>query len=80
MAPVMTPTTNGRTAIIIRIDPHGIAILEDTDSHETFAITFDRIRGYRGEGVAELSRRGISAGKRVRFTAPNDRVDYVDVA
>jgi len=68
--------------IIRLIDPRGVAVIEELGAkpHRMHAITFDKIAGYVGGTVAEMNEQGIKVGARVRFSAPNNRVDYVEVA
>lgn len=52
--------------VVLRLTEYGLGIAEDKNSHEQFAFTFDKIRGYRGEKPKEL---GLHIGSPIWFSA-----------
>lgn len=62
---------------ILRINDVGLGIVEDRESHQQFAFTFDKIRGYRGEKPRAI---GLVVGAQVRFNTTADcQVTSVEV-
>lgn len=54
---------------VLRINDVGLGIVEDKESHQQFAFTFDKIRDYRGEKPREI---GLFVGAHVRFNTTAD--------
>jgi hypothetical protein len=66
-----------RDGVIVRINEQGLGIVEETESHERFAFSFDKINGYRGESPKEM---GLKAGALVRFdSSPEDGITSVEL-
>jgi DNA binding domain, excisionase family len=66
-----------RIGTIVRLDPNGLAFLQDDLSGAKYSFTFDKIVGYSGEPIGELK---LSRGVQVRYLlADEQRIGQVEL-
>ena len=61
---------------IVRLNPAGLAYVEDLKSKEIAAFTFDKIDAYAGESAKEL---GLKLGSHVAFSITDGIVRSVQI-
>jgi len=69
-----TPTEELGT--ILRVDRHGLAILQTKEGENVYPFTFDKIRRYRGQAAQEI---GLHAGAAVRFSTDEGKIKDVEI-
>ena len=62
--------------ILVQVDVSGVGVIEECTSHNKFAFTFDKVKGYFGQSLAEC---GLMPGNRVNFFANEKRVESLEV-
>jgi len=65
-----------REGTIVRVSADGTGVITDSSSGRSFYFTFDKIHGYRGEGLRALS---LKAGSRVRYLARMENYDTQEI-
>jgi len=62
--------------VIVRLDRHGLAILETKENGRAYPFTFDKIRSYRGQSPREM---GLRRGAQVKFVADDGKIKDVEI-
>ena len=65
-----------KTGILLQVDVSGVGVIEEFVSHNKFAFTFDKVKGYFGQSLSEC---GLRPGTRVNFVANEQRVESLEV-